>query len=112
MSAAPIQIVSPSSATISRSKHDVQVRCTKEGYQEAVAVIPSTFEGWTLGNLIFGGVVGVGVDAATGALNDYPNAFQVPMMKLESTVAAPPVAPPVLPEPAKSEPAKNKPKTP
>lgn len=105
------QITSPSSVTISRSKHDVQVRCTKEGYQDAAAVIPSTFEGWTLGNLIFGGVVGVGVDAATGALNDYPNAFQVPMTKLEGAVAAPPVMPPAS-TPAATPAADPKPKKP
>lgn len=104
------QVTSPGSVTVSRSKHDIQVRCTKEGYQDAAAVIPSSFEGWTLGNLIIGGVIGVGVDAATGALNDYPNAFQVPMTQLEAT--APMVAPtqtvmqPIA-EPAK-EPAKEK----
>lgn len=101
------QIVSPSSVTIPRSKNDVQVRCTKDGYQDAAAVIPSTFEGWTVGNLIFGGIIGVGVDAATGAMNDYPNAFQVPMTKLDAPAAAPPV---MAPPPPAEEPAKDKPK--
>jgi hypothetical protein len=83
------QVVSPGAVTVSRSKQDMQVRCTKEGYQEAVAVIPSNFEGWTVGNLIFGGIVGVGIDAATGAMNEYPNSFQVPMQPLAAAPAAP-----------------------
>ncbi|MEQ1752843.1 MAG: hypothetical protein ABL973_01775 [Micropepsaceae bacterium] len=87
------QLVSPASVTVERSKNDIQVRCTKEGYQDASAVIPSNFEGWTVGNLIFGGVIGVGVDAATGALNDYPNAFQVPMFKLDPALSTPVVVP-------------------
>jgi len=90
------QLTSPASVTVSRSKHDIQVRCTKEGYQDAAAVIPSSFEGWTLGNLLIGGIVGVGVDAATGALNDYPNAFQVPMVKLDAADGTPPTMSPTM----------------
>ncbi|MFM9862532.1 MAG: hypothetical protein ACKVRO_02895 [Micropepsaceae bacterium] len=84
------QVTTPASVTVERSKEDIQVRCTKEGYQDATAIIPSNFEGWTVGNLIFGGIVGVGVDAATGAMNDYPNAFQVPMTPLNQVMLTPP----------------------
>jgi hypothetical protein len=104
------QLTSPGTATIQRSKHDVQVRCTKEGYQDAAAVIPSSFEGWTLGNIILGGLVGVVVDASTGAMNDYPNAFQVPMTKLEVADTAPPVmsAPVMVPVADPVKPTKKK----
>jgi TonB family protein len=71
---------SPGRVTVARSKEDILVHCSKTGFQEAAATIPSNFDGWTLGNLVVGGVIGVGVDAATGAINDYPHAFQVPMM--------------------------------
>ena len=30
---------------------------------------------------LLGGVIGVGVDAATGAMNEYPNSFAVPMQR-------------------------------
>jgi hypothetical protein len=102
------QVTSPASITLPRSKHDIQVRCTKEGYQEAAAVLPSTFEGWTLGNLIIGGVIGLGVDAATGALNDYPNAFQVPMQKLEVLETTPAATAPQTTTPPATEPAPEK----
>src|SRR6266851_521044 len=72
-------LVSPGVATVERSKEAITVRCNKVGWHEGFATIPSNFEGWTVGNLILGGVIGLGVDAATGAINNYPNAFQVPM---------------------------------
>ena len=90
------QMTSPGTVTVQRSKNDIQIHCTKEGYQDAAAVIPSTFEGWTLGNVLIGGIIGFGVDAATGAMNDYPNAFQVPMTPL-TTVNTAPLAPPPAP---------------
>lgn len=86
-------VVSPGVATVEKSKEDIQVRCSKSGYQDAVATIPSDFEGWTLGNLILGGVIGVGVDAATGAINEYPHVFQVPMQPGYSPPPPPPPAP-------------------
>ena len=96
------QVTTPASVTVERSKEDIQIRCTKEGYQEASAIIPSNFEGWTVGNLIFGGIIGVGVDAATGAMNNYPKAFQVPMTPLNQvTLTPPPGTPTVTPLPKK-----------
>lgn len=72
-------VTSPGQVTVEKSKEDIQVRCEKPGWQPAVATIPSDFQGWTLGNILIGGVIGVGVDAATGAINEYPGAFQIPM---------------------------------
>ena len=82
-------VTSPGTVKVERSKHDMTVECQKDGWQKASAIIPSDWEGWTLGNLILGGLIGVGVDAATGAINQYPHTFQVPM-----TPEAPPPAPP------------------
>ena len=72
-------VVTPGVAKVSRSKEDMRITCTKEGWQTASGVIPSDFEGWTLGNLLIGGIIGLGVDASTGAINEYPHAFQLPM---------------------------------
>ena len=72
-------VTTPAAVTVKRSKHDATINCTKDGYQEASATIPSNFEEWTLGNLLLGGVIGLGVDAGTGAINKYPSTFAVPM---------------------------------
>ena len=86
------QVTSPGAVTVEKSSEDIQVRCEKDGFQPAVAVIPSNFEGWTIGNLVFGGIIGLGVDAATGAINKYPNSFQVPMVPLTATQVPAPAA--------------------
>jgi hypothetical protein len=79
-------VVSPGIVHVEKSKEDVLVKCTKQGYLDATATIPSDFQGWTIGNVLLGGVIGVGVDAASGAMNEYPNSFAVPM----TPVSAPP----------------------
>jgi hypothetical protein len=91
-------VSTPGAVTVERSKEDIQARCAKEGYEDAVAMIPSNFEGWTVGNLVFGGLIGVGVDAATGAMNQYPKAFQIPMQASAPTAAS--MATPVAAAPA------------
>jgi hypothetical protein len=54
-----------------------------------MAIGPSNFEGWTVGNLLLGGIIGLGVDAATGAINEYPHAFQIAMTPMAASYAAP-----------------------
>lgn len=73
------ELTTPGTAVVKRSKTDVKIRCTKDGFQDAEAVAPSGFEPWTLGNLLFGGLIGIGVDFGTGAIHRYPDAVAVPM---------------------------------
>jgi hypothetical protein len=84
-------VMTPGIATVQKSKDDIQARCTKEGYQDAATIIPSNFEGWTVGNILFGGIIGLGVDAATGAINEYPNSFQIPMVPEQGQGGGPPI---------------------
>jgi hypothetical protein len=81
------QVMSPGAVSVEKSKADIQIRCAKYGWQEAASTIPSNFEGWTVGNIVFGGLIGIGVDAATGAINEYPHTFQVPMAQATGTPA-------------------------
>src|SRR5215470_9811030 len=82
-------VVSPGVASVEKSKEDIQIRCANSGWQEAASTIPSNFQGWTVGNIVFGGLIGLGVDAATGAINDYPHTFQVPMVQAAGMPAPP-----------------------
>jgi hypothetical protein len=93
-------VTTPGIVKVDKSKEDVQIVCKKPGWRDGVATIPSDFEGWTLGNLILGGVIGLGVDAATGAINEYPHTFAVPMVQGYSA-AENPVSPPSLLPPSK-----------
>ena len=46
-------------------KGDIVV-VTKDGYSTSSTMIQGKFNGWVLGNLILGGVIGIIVDAVTG----------------------------------------------
>ena len=76
-------IVTPASLEISKDKDHLIITCDKEGYEKKVIHTDSNFEGWALGNLLFGGIIGVGVDAASGALNEYPSQVVIPLKKDE-----------------------------
>jgi len=67
----------PGQVTLSKSRHNVDVACSKPGYGAGTAVLTSRFEATTLGNLAVGGVVGLAVDAGTGAINKYDDAVTV-----------------------------------
>lgn len=80
----------PGSLRLSKSRHDLNVTCTKEGYQPSTTTASSRFTGATFGNVLVGGVVGVVVDAASGANNRYPPDVR---LDLAENPAAPPPAP-------------------
>ena len=75
-------VVTPGAVTVGRSKHDIKVRCVKPGFSDGTAVIVSTAEGWTAGNIVVGGPVGLITDSATGAQNEYPKKLKVAMRKI------------------------------
>ena len=61
----------PASVDIRKTKHDINVVCEKEGYEDGKVVLRSGIEGWTWGNIIFGGLIGWAIDSAAGADNRY-----------------------------------------
>lgn len=73
-------ITSPGSVVVHKTKNDLNVTCTKEGYQDAAVVVASHFNGATVGNVIAGGLIGVGIDAASGANYEYAPATSIPML--------------------------------
>ncbi len=82
----------PGSVRISKSRHDLNVTCTKEGYQLATTAASSRFTGSTFGNVIAGGVIGVVVDAASGANNRYPSDVRIELAENPAPPPPPPVA--------------------
>ena len=81
------------------------VDCTKDGYAPGHQIAISHFGGATAGNIIAGGLIGMGVDAASGANYSYDNLITVPLgAPVTAMVSAPapaPAAAPVTPPPAK-----------
>src|SRR5262245_33586654 len=64
-------VSTPGSAVVQRSRHDLTLRCKLDGMDEATAIVPSQVHGGTIGNIIAGGIVGIAIDAASGANNNY-----------------------------------------
>jgi hypothetical protein len=62
----------PATVRLDRSKDNVEVTCDKEGHQQASETLSASFTGTTIGNVLLGGLIGVAVDAASGANNRYP----------------------------------------
>jgi len=62
-----------------KSKHDVAVSCVKQCYTTGVGVLASETEIMTAGNVLFVGVIGLGIDAASGAMNKYQPGVEIAM---------------------------------
>lgn len=73
-------VTTPGTVTVHRAYGDMNVTCEKAGMSPGMASFKSSTKGMMAGNLLFGGVIGAGVDAASGAAYDYPALLQV-MMK-------------------------------
>ena len=70
---------SPGSVTVRRSFNDLAVNCALDGMDPGIAMVKSSTKGMAFGNILFGGVIGAGVDMSTGAAYDYPDIILVDM---------------------------------
>ncbi|PWF49110.1 hypothetical protein [Massilia glaciei] len=75
-------VTTPGSVTVRRAFGDMSVKCEKSGLPTGVATIKSSTKGMLAGNLLFGGVIGAGVDMASGAAYDYPVLMQITMSEM------------------------------
>jgi len=67
----------PGKVDIAKGSGRLSVACGKEGYLPASAEAEAQFQGMTLGNILLGGLVGVAVDASSGAMYFYPGSVRV-----------------------------------
>lgn len=75
-------VTSPGSVTVHKTKNDLVVTCTKDGFQNATVTIPARFNGVTAGNILLGGLIGIGVDAASGANYGYAETTDIPLLPI------------------------------
>lgn len=80
----------PGTVKVDKTKNDILLTCNLPGYQDASANLESGYGAGTFGNIILGGVIGWGIDSATGADNKYPSTAAVQFVPVG---AAPPPAP-------------------
>lgn len=81
----------PGSVRIGKSGKDLSVTCAKDGYQTATVQQSSSFNGVTFGNILAGGVIGVVVDASSGANFNYPGDVRLALAP-NPVPQAPPIA--------------------
>jgi len=71
----------PSTVVVNRSFHDLKIHCDKRGVGYGSKHVSSHTKAMAFGNVVFGGVIGAGVDMADGAAYDYPTDIYVPLHK-------------------------------
>lgn len=93
-----VTAVIPSSVTIKKSRSDIDVACVDSTTQaKGNSKIVSDIEPWVFGNVIIGGLIGLGVDWATGAAYNYPNDAVVPMTTQKADALPPETLPAIAP---------------
>lgn len=48
------------------SQHTIEI--SMDGYEEEQVIVDKSVDGWVAGNILFGGLIGLAVDAATGGM--------------------------------------------
>ena len=59
--------VTPCSFKLQRNREHI-IKISKDGYRTAQVILRKTFCGSTAGNILVGGIIGMGVDAMSGAM--------------------------------------------
>ena len=67
----------PASIVLEKSKDNVSVICKKGGHFDGAATLASSFHGMTFGNILLGGLIGLAVDAASGAMHQFPSSITI-----------------------------------
>lgn len=78
-------VTTPGSVTVHRSYDALNVKCLKDGYVANVGSVPSGTKGMAFGNILFGGIIGAGVDMSTGAAYDYPSPIIIQIQPAATT---------------------------
>lgn len=90
-------VTTPGGVIVQKTKHNITMTCSKDGYDDSVVFLKSGVEGATFGNLVLGGAVGWAIDSADGADNHYP---EVTTVYLNRKGVAPQTIPATPPAPA------------
>jgi hypothetical protein len=78
----------PGSISVEKASEAISVSCIREGYQESAGTLESSFQTMTFGNILLGGLIGVAVDAASGALHEYQPMVTITLIPVEFASAA------------------------
>lgn len=77
----------PGIVQVHRSLNYLKVACHKTGYQTATTSAGSNVKKMMVGNVLFGGVIGAGIDTADGSGFSYPNVINLNLQPNGAVVA-------------------------
>lgn len=78
----------PSATTVHKGDGPMVLTCEKKGFKKTTHSFDETLVSATLGNIILGGGIGILVDAASGAAQEYPTKVSVLMEPEDSAPGA------------------------
>lgn len=84
-------VTTPGTVPVHRAHGDLAVTCAKDALPTGIATVKSSIKGMAAGNILFGGAIGVAVDASSGAAYDYPETLHILMgqsIALDTTPAS------------------------
>ena len=70
----------PGTIEVDKSSAALAVSCRSEGGSQGNLTVESSYEAMNAGNILLGGIIGVGVDAISGAMWKYPKEIDVPLV--------------------------------
>ena len=70
-------IYTPDSINLPSEAAPLTIMCEADNYQTASVIMDTKADGWIVGNILFGGIIGAVVDAGRGAGEKYPTKFTV-----------------------------------
>jgi len=79
----------PASVKVDKSKRDITIECTLPQFHKATYYNKSDVAGATVGNVLIGGLIGWGIDSASGADNKYTSPVNITMVPLSEAAPAP-----------------------
>ena len=65
-------VIVPGKANVPRGGDTLEVTCSAQGFESGTQHVAPTFSGATIGNVLLGGLIGIAIDAASGANHAYP----------------------------------------
>lgn len=92
-------VKTPGTIKLPKSRHNVAVTCTAQCHK-GTGILASHTELMTAGNILIGGPIGLGVDAASGAMNKYDPGVEVAMSRIPGCGGSPTRGPAVSGLPA------------
>ena len=73
------KVTTPGSVIVKKGDGPLQVSCSYKD-KAGSKVVSETIEPWFFGNLLIGGIIGVAVDAVSGAYQKYPDDIMVTLI--------------------------------